>query len=122
MGSLADRIGASKVAEDTTYNGWSNYPTWAVNLWLSNDEGLYNEMTEAVRLVCERITEGDDLMSRDEIRRFEVAEGTKRWVEDDLSPDLGAAFAADLLGYALGCVDWYEIANAWLDDLAEVDS
>lgn len=102
---------------DETYNGWSNYPTWAVNLWLSNDEGLYNEMGEAVRLVCERITEADNVMTRDEIRRFEVAEGTKRWVEDILAPDLGATFAADLLGYALGCVDWYEIADAWLAEV-----
>ena len=24
------------------YNGWTNYETWNVALWLENDEGLYN--------------------------------------------------------------------------------
>ena len=27
---------------DETYNGWSNYATWNVTLWLQNDPGYYD--------------------------------------------------------------------------------
>ena len=32
---------------DTTYNGWTNYETWNVALWIGNDEGLYALAKEA---------------------------------------------------------------------------
>jgi hypothetical protein len=91
-----------------TYNGWKNYPTWAVNLWLSNDEPLYHEALE--RAQNPLVAPGD---------RIAVADEFKTWVRDDLAPDLGASFAADLLGYALDQVDWLEIADAWIENARE---
>ena len=34
-------------AFDKQYNGWTNYETWNVALWIENDEGLYHTAREA---------------------------------------------------------------------------
>ena len=31
---------------NTTYQGWTNYETWAVNLWLDNEEGVHDYWRE----------------------------------------------------------------------------
>ncbi len=31
---------------DTTYNGWANYQTWNVMLWMDNEESAYREYRE----------------------------------------------------------------------------
>jgi len=34
-------------ALDISYNGWENYETWNVALWINNDQSLYNIAREA---------------------------------------------------------------------------
>ena len=104
---------------DETYNGWNNYPTWCVNLWLSNDEGLYLGALERTRAVLSEEHPTSEYWSVEESHRYNVADALKSWVELDLAPDLGASFPADLLGWALRNVDWDEIADAWIETAGE---
>lgn len=101
------------------YNGWKNYPTWAVNMWLSNDEGLYETVREMVAEMTAETESTSKYWTLEESHKYNVADMLKDWVCNDLAPDLGATFAADLLGYALGEVDWNEISAAWLEDASE---
>ena len=32
---------ANLLDQDTEYNGWTNYETWNVGLWLNGEQGLY---------------------------------------------------------------------------------
>jgi hypothetical protein len=41
------------------YNGWTNWETWNVALWIGNDEGLYNCQQEFIRHADEEITGND---------------------------------------------------------------
>jgi hypothetical protein len=113
--------------EDTTYQGWKNHPTWAVNLWLSNEETLYSQAVDMATEAIEQAPDDenvqpskygdgrDPIWTIEETERYRLADTLKDWVTDELAPDLGASFAADLLGYALGEVDWHEIADSWLE-------
>jgi len=109
------------MSEDTTYNGWKNYPTWAVNLWLGNEEVLYDRRCELAGMAIADANEDENVISKiwtvEQAQRYRLADDLKKWVVDELAPDLGATFAADLLGYALGEVDWHEIAAAAIEDV-----
>ena len=88
------------------HNGWSNYETWNVALWVDNDQGAYEHRCE---------------MARRARSPHALASNVKEWVED-MAPDLGTTMFADLLNAALSEVDWYEIAENWYAEAHEDDA
>ena len=85
-----------------TYNGWTNYATWRVNLEIF--DGADNE---AFNLKQEPYDLGQELK--------DYAEGlicdSGGWNEGNLAVDYAMAFLSD--------VNWYEIAQHLINDYAE---
>jgi hypothetical protein len=76
------------------YNGWANYETWCVNLWLTNEPGT----EEDLRMLAQTNT---GLSHRADCLRDYVL---------NMEPPLDDSnMFTDLLRSALGNVDWREI-------------
>jgi hypothetical protein len=103
-----DKMSNDVLENDKSYNGWSNYETWAVKLGMDDDEGsqeLYQELAARCVKECGK-----------EKATHTLAVVVKGIIDED-SPDLGASMYADLLGSALDNVDWREIAESLIEDL-----
>ena len=87
---------------DRTHNGWSNYETWLVNLWLTNDEGLYERTKEALA-----VHHHDD-RSEDRLKDF----------VEELAQEGQEGFRLDLINAALSEVNWGELVRSFAEDMA----
>lgn len=90
------------------YNGWKNYETWAVYTWLTNEEGS----ERAVREKADEFLEGD---GNEDAAARELAEWLKEDLESGVPEETDNTVYGDLLGAALSEVDWYELAEAFLE-------
>ena len=81
---------------ETGYQGWANYPTWAVHLWLANTEDLYHG---AIGILADA---GEPSQGARDLRE---------WVEDQNPLDTAGMYT-DILGWSLGDVDWDSVARA----------
>jgi len=73
--------------DEQGYNGWTNYETWCVNLWLTNDQETYSHASS--------------LPSASAIKEL-----VRDWKHETIPC---AGIFADLLESALQSVNWYEI-------------
>lgn len=98
----------------STFNGWSSRATWAVNLWITNDQDSYFRWRNRVNaLLRESPTQNriHSVLAR-------LAEEIRDVTEDECAIKKGG-LAADLMNGALAEVDWHEIAQTFLDEADE---
>lgn len=118
--------------DTTTYNGWTNYETWCVHLWLTNDEGSYRYWREeAMRCFFEApeyANVSNGLWTVGQTARYTLRDALKESFQT-FHPFRGEHLAkprepdvfCDLLDAALSEVNWCEIAEAFLEDLVPDD-
>ena len=97
------------------YNGWKNYETWNVALWIDNEQGSYSQRCEMAQ---EAYNDADGDM--DDATR-NLADSLKDWIEEMNPLASEASLFSDLLGAALSEVDWWEIAENFLEDVDKKD-
>lgn len=87
------------------YNGYTNYETWAVSLWIDNNQGLYNDVQELAR-------ENVD-------SEYDLANAIKDFIEEFNPLAENADMFSDLMQSALQNVNWQEIAENWIEAIKE---
>jgi hypothetical protein len=100
-----------------TYEGWRNYQTWAVALWLDNEPGTYEVVRQCARDAYEDASE-TTYATRGQVAAFALAEQLREEHEaaNPLADEPASVFA-DLMASALGLVDWHEIASHLVAEL-----
>ena len=78
----------SMIPERTDYNGWANWATWNVALWISNDETTYK--------VAQRYDSYDRLIPRLEMMWGQMTPDGARWMDGTIDTDALDEMLADL--------------------------
>ncbi|KKK52158.1 hypothetical protein LCGC14_3107720, partial [marine sediment metagenome] len=92
-----------------SYNGWSNYETWNVALWLDNDQGTQDMLREWAEEVW-KDAEETPYLTREQYATRTLADQIEEYIEEN-NPLAGeASMYSDILTANLHEVNWGEIA------------
>lgn len=107
---------------DQTYSGWTNRETWALMLWINNDEGLLESLHDHIA-GCTRDVRMESLTYETAIAMQDFTEslftrsgyeeeygGEWPWRIADIAQDIGSLYR----------INYYECAESILSDMAVV--
>jgi len=95
----------ARCGQPITYQGWPNFETWSVALWIDNDQQAY----DIVRgIVARAVAYNGEL--------YAAADTIKDLIESEIPPAIAASMFGDLITHALARVDWYRLAEAHMPD------
>lgn len=69
--------------EEDKYNGWTNWETWCINLWLTNDEGVDNRVHEIIK--NNKNSETPNIDTEDELKEFVDELIESKYITDNIS-------------------------------------
>ena len=102
-----------------TYNGWANYETWLVNLWIDNEQGSIDFWVNVAKHHYDQAKE-TKFFTRQEEAVFTLADDMKEYFEDNIpdSTEIGGLYA-DILHGCMTVVDWGELAAKYMEQAME---
>lgn len=111
------------------YNGWTNYETWCVSLWIDNEEPSYRRWREAAQECYDEARDTPSANARltgrepftHEERATLALERLLKSEFEEAAPVLDG-FWADMLNAAMSEVNWHEIAEHMIENVDKTET
>jgi len=96
------------------YNGWANWETWVVNLWIHNDQELYEYYGKVARV------EVSKNKGHQKSATFQLSLALNRQFDEQVPAVEGPYL--DLLNGAMSKINWYQIARHLVEQIEEEEN
>ena len=95
------------------YNGWYNYETWMVNLWMDNTQQSHETWRQIARESIDADEGTNWFYFEDQLKQY------LDYIQEDVDNHINNGTVKDLLGAAISEINTREIAMHWVADELE---
>lgn len=99
---------------DSGHLGYNNYPTWCVAMWIRQESLSY---WKKQAIACFEAARADDVFTKEEAAIILLSREIQEAIEEDNTLSNTMTLYSDLLYSALEQVNWYEIAEEYIQTL-----